>query len=268
MKTLKTNLAVKLAAFFLAIATGAGGFWASLFILSQWDTLWTGTGYYTSNSYYQDVSNRFYQANELAWLLQQKEWSDGSLPYLDQQRMEELQELLSPEQTNFRFAIRRNDTGTLLYTNGDANLPLNEQVHTVERQAVTITMGREAFYPTGQQPKVAVDTREELQFLTSELALEYGVTDPLTVEDEFYIGQQEYSEYASYLPALALLALALDALFAMLLVFLLQLLLFRLRLGHAVGQGPGGHHGQHAQGHQARPQPPAKAMSLHKSSSS
>ena len=71
MKTLKTNLAVKLAAFFLAIATGAGGFWASLFILSQWDTLWTGTGYYTSNSYYQDVSNRFYQANELAWLLQQ-----------------------------------------------------------------------------------------------------------------------------------------------------------------------------------------------------
>ena len=53
-----------------------------------------------------------------------------------------------------------------------------------------------------------------------------------------------------------------------LLVFLLQLLLFRLRLGHAVGQGPGGHHGQHAQGHQARPQPPAKAMSLHKSSSS
>ena len=222
MKTLKTNLAVKLAAFFLAIATGAGGFWASLFILSQWDTLWTGTGYYTSNSYYQDVSNRFYQANELAWLLQQKEWSDGSLPYLDQQRMEELQELLSPEQTNFRFAIRRNDTGTLLYTNGDANLPLNEQVHTVERQAVTITMGREAFYPTGQQPKVAVDTREELQFLTSELALEYGVTDPLTVEDEFYIGQQEYSEYASYLPALALLALALDALFAMLLVFLLR----------------------------------------------
>ena len=41
MKTLKTNLAVKLTAFFLAIATGAGGFWASLFILAQWDTLWT-----------------------------------------------------------------------------------------------------------------------------------------------------------------------------------------------------------------------------------
>ena len=47
--------------------------------------------------------------------------------------------------------------------------------------------------------------------LSSELVLEYGVTDPLTVEDEFWLGQQEYGEYARYLPALGLLALALDA---------------------------------------------------------
>ena len=46
MKALKTNFAVKVIAFLLALATGVGGFWASLFILSQWDTLWTGTGYY------------------------------------------------------------------------------------------------------------------------------------------------------------------------------------------------------------------------------
>ena len=222
MKTLRTNLAVKAVAFLLAMATGVGGFWASLFILAQWDTLWTGTGYYTSNSYYQDLNNRFSQASELAWLLQQKEWSNGSLPYLDQQRLEELQTLLSPEQTNFRFAIRRNDTGTLLYTNGDANLPLIEQVHTVERQAVTISMGRESFSPTEQGPEVAPDTGEELQYLTSELALEYGVTDPLRAEDEFWLGHQDYGEYASYLPALALLALALDVLFAVLLVFLLR----------------------------------------------
>lgn len=80
MKALKTNFAVKVIAFLLALATGVGGFWASLFILSQWDTLWTGTGYYTSNSYYQDLNNRFYQAQELAQLLQQKEWSSGSCP--------------------------------------------------------------------------------------------------------------------------------------------------------------------------------------------
>ena len=222
MKALKTNFAVKVIAFLLALATGVGGFWASLFILSQWDTLWTGTGYYTSNSYYQDLNNRFYQAQELAWLLQQKEWSSGSLPYLDQQRLEELQDLLSPEQTNFRLAVRRNDTGTLLYTNGDANLPLGEQVHTVERQAVTITMSRSLISPAdpGQEPDV--ENSEVPEVLNSELALEYGVTDQLTAEDEFLVGYRDYLEYASYLPALALLALALDILFVVTLTLLLR----------------------------------------------
>ena len=213
---MKTKFAVKLAAFLLALATGAGGFWASLFILSQWDTLWTGTGYYTSNSYYQDLSNRFYQAQELAWLLQQKEWSSGSLPYLDQQRLSDLEALLSPEQTNFRFAVRRNDTGILIYTNGDASLPLSGQVHTVVRDALSLTMG---------------------ESVTSELALEYGVTDPLTVEDEFYIGWQDYGEYASYLPALALLALALDILFVVTLTFLLRSAGWRKDAEHPVRSG-------------------------------
>ena len=222
MKALKTNFAVKVIAFLLALATGVGGFWASLFILSQWDTLWTGTGYYTSNSYYQDLNNRFYQAQELAWLLQQKEWSSGSLPYLDQQRLEELQDLLSPEQTNFRLAVRRNDTGTLLYTNGDANLPLGEQVHAVERQAVTITMSRSLISPAdpGQEPDV--ENSEMPEVLNSELALEYGVTDHLTAEDEFLAGYRDYLEYASYLPTLALLALALDILFVVTLTLLLR----------------------------------------------
>lgn len=223
MKALRTNLAVKLVAFFLAIATGAGGFWASLFILSQWDTLWTGTGYYTSNSYYQDLSNRFDQARELTWLIQYKEWNDGSLPYLDQQRLEELQELLSPEKTNFRFAIRRNDTGVLLYTNADPNQALDSQVHTVVREAVTTTMDRDALSFSGDQdsePTEYADNGDRV--LSSELVLEFGVTDPLTVEDEFYLGRQEYGEYARYLPALALLALALDILFVVLLVFLLR----------------------------------------------
>lgn len=222
MKALKTNFAVKVIAFLLALATGVGGFWASLFILSQWDTLWTGTGYYTSNSYYQDLNNRFYQAQELAWLLQQKEWSSGSLLYLDQRRLEELQGLLSPEQTNFRLAVRRNDTGTLLYTNGDANLPLDEQVHAVERQAVTITMSRDLVFPadSGQEPDV--ENSEEPEVLNSELALEYGVTDHLTAEDEFLAGYRDYLEYASYLPALALLALALDILFVVTLTLLLR----------------------------------------------
>lgn len=41
---------------------------------------------------------------------------------------------------------------------------------------------------------------------TSVLALEYGATDPLTVQDEFWDSYQDYQQYASYLPALAVLA--------------------------------------------------------------
>ncbi|WP_297208817.1 sensor histidine kinase [uncultured Flavonifractor sp.] len=260
INAVRTKPAVRLAALLLAVATGVGGFWASLFILAQWDTLWTGTGYYTSNSYYQDLENRFDQARELAWLLQYKEWKE-SLPYLDQQRLEDLEALLRADQTNFRFAVRRNDTGTLIYTNGDANLPLDTQVHSVEREAVVPTLDQEpdltdyitrtaantpvlhviteeqdlVFTPdnpsgairygyiyNGLENNWEYDPVPDVRVLTSELVLEYGVTDPMKAQDEFLVGYQDYGEYASYLPALALLALALDCLFIAALVLLLR----------------------------------------------
>ena len=70
MKQLACRLAVKVIAFLLALGTGVGGVWASLFILSQWDTLWTGVGYYSSNSCYQYMEIRFHQVSELARLPQ------------------------------------------------------------------------------------------------------------------------------------------------------------------------------------------------------
>ena len=256
MRQFRTRFAAKAAAFLLALVVGTGGFWASLFILSQWDTLWTGSGYYTSNSYYQDRENRFIQARELAYLIQYKEWGGNTLPYLDQQRLEDLQDVLSPANTNFRFAIRRNDTGALIYTNGSTDRVMEEQVYAVEREAVypslntglqddvfldesgqavlQVNLGDQflTFTPDSQagarQYGYTYDPWDEEWYynpdddgrvLTSELVLEYGVTDPLTVEDEFWLGQQEYGEYARYLPALGLLALALDGAAVFLLVF-------------------------------------------------
>ena len=256
MRQFRTRFAAKAAAFLLALVVGTGGFWASLFILSQWDTLWTGSGYYTSNSYYQDRENRFIQARELAYLIQYKEWEGGKLPYLDQQRLESLQDLLSPDSTNFRFAVRRNDTGALIYTNGSAKQVMEEQVYAVEREAVYPSLNtgdRDDIYPDeagqlvlqvnwdGQARTFTPDDQgaarqygytydpwdqewyyseeNDVRVLHSELALEYGVTDPLTVEDEFWLGRQEYGEYARYLPALGLLALALDGVAVFLLVF-------------------------------------------------
>ena len=42
MKRFRTSLAAKTAAVLLALAVGAGGFWSTVFILYQWDTLWLG----------------------------------------------------------------------------------------------------------------------------------------------------------------------------------------------------------------------------------
>ena len=68
----------------------------------------------------------------------------------------------------------------------------------------------------------AYDEMRDSRVTTSVLALEYGATDPLTVQDEFWDSYQDYQQYASYLPALAVLALVLDIAGILLLVFLLR----------------------------------------------
>ena len=262
MKRFRTSLAAKTAAVLLALAVGAGGFWSTVFILYQWDTLWLGSGYYDSNDYYSDLYNRSSQVRELARLLQNQEWN-GALPYLDQRRLDMLEEALSPERTNFRFAIRRNDTGTLVYSNLEGAASLDESVHAVEQEELSLTQngaareqdyvvwnGKEQYYllyialpdAAGTKQLVtpedaglaaqygytfdgyewAYDEMRDSRVTTSVLALEYGATDPLTVQDEFWDSYQDYQQYASYLPALAVLALVLDIAGILLLVFLLR----------------------------------------------
>ena len=247
MKRFRTSLAAKTAAVLLALAVGAGGFWSTVFILYQWDTLWLGSGDYDSNDYYSDLYNRSSQVHELARLLQNQEWN-GALPYLDQRRLDMLEEALSPERTNFRFAIRRNDTGTLVYSNLEGAASLDESVHAVEQEELSLTQngaareqdyvvwnGKEQYYllyialPDAAGTKQLVtpedaglaaqygytfdgytwnyDEQMDSRVTTSVLALEYGATDPLTVQDEFWDSYQDYQQYASYLPALAVLAL-------------------------------------------------------------
>lgn len=53
-----------------------------------------------------------------------------------------------------------------------------------------------------------------------ELALEYGVTDPMRVDDIFMEGYREYGRYAQYMPAVALSAVGLDILAVLAATFL------------------------------------------------
>nr|WP_317324850.1 HAMP domain-containing sensor histidine kinase [uncultured Flavonifractor sp.] len=257
MKWIRSNFVLKLAAFLLALVVGTGGFWASTFILYQWDTLWLSSGYYDSVDYHADLYNRLNQLQEMARLLQVKEW-DGSLPYLDQRRLDTLEESLSPERTNFRYTIRRNEGGTLISSNLEGAATLDGSVHTVEQSEMSVGNdspteadymvwnGEERYYlvyvtlPDGtKQLFTPENANEAYQYgytfngiewdydsdLDSRvnramLALEYGVTDPLTVQDEFWTGSQDYFQYASYLPALAVLALVLDLVGVLLVIFL------------------------------------------------
>lgn len=257
-KQLRTNPVLKAVAVILLLVLAAGGFWASLFTLYKWDDIWTGAGYYDSNNYYANLYNRLGQVQELARLTQEKAW-DGGLSYLDQQRLENLKEMLAPEKTNFRFQLLDNATGKLVYGNLKG-WPMGESVYRVHTDAMGFTRnggerredymswdGEQEYYllhlvlPDGstkvctpEETQLAAqygwffdggysweyDSSRDSRVVSVEFAVEYGVTNPTTVEDEFTQGAQEYLEYAQYLPAIALLALVLDAAAVLLFVFL------------------------------------------------
>ena len=261
MKKWTTGRAARVIAVVLFLALGAGGFWATLFTGSQWDTLWLGSTYYDSSDCWDDLSNRVLQARELARLLQAREW-DGPLPYLDQRRLELLEEALSAEQTNFRFTLRRSDTGTRIYSNLEGTALLEDAVHTVNESNFSVTRNGFAadndytiwdsergyyllnvvlsdgavqrFFPENAAQAAAYgytydgvddwsyDAANDSRVTLSELVLEYGVAEPLTALDEFWDGYQDYQSYARYLPLVAVAALVLDGLSAALLVFLLR----------------------------------------------
>ena len=259
MKQLGTRLAVKVLAFLLALGTGVGGVWASLFILSQWDTLWTGVGYYSSNSCFQNMSIWYNQVAELARLLQYQDW-DAKLSYLDEQRLSDLEYKLDNSRTNFRFSIRRNDTGALIYTNLEDGAAMEGSVHTVYRDSISLTYndgterrgdyfvwnGEKQFYllyavlDDGSEQLITpndaalaakygytfngnswdYDQSKDTRLLYVELAVEYGVDPTLPVHDDFYEGAADFTEYARYLPAMAVLTVVLDLSCVLLCAFL------------------------------------------------
>ena len=259
MGKLGKRLAVKVIAFFLALGTGVGGFWATLFILSQWDTLWTGVGYYSSNSCNQYMDARLTQVEELGRLLQYQAW-EAPLSYLDQQRLSELEQALDSERTNFCFTIRRNDSGALIYSNLADGRTVEGSVHTVLRNSIPVTYNdgnerrKDYFVWNGEKQfyllyVVLDDGSEQLltpndaalaaqygytfngnswdynqaqdsRLLYMELAIEYGVAYPLSVRDEFWDSAQDFSEYARYLPSLAVLTVVLDVSCVLACVFL------------------------------------------------
>lgn len=260
MKNLRTSPAAKTAAVLLTLVVITGGFWASFFTLSQWDDLWYGNGYYDSNNCYANMYSRYRQAEQLLTLNQQEVWS-GSLTYLEQQRLSDLTEALRAENTNFRFRVVNNTTGTLVYDNLTSDTELELAVHQIQRDSLELSEcsydnahvswdgetdgsqlhldlkdGERRIFNSERDADLEAASRYGWTFVIdggwtydpsqdaeghyTVLAVEYGVADPIVVQDEFYEGLQDYNQFAQYLPTVAVLALVLDAASVFVLVFL------------------------------------------------
>ena len=116
-KQLRTNPAIKVLAVILVLITMAGGFWATIFTLSQWDDIWTGGDYFNSSGYSHRLYDRTMQVQNLVTLMQDRQWDSGKLSYTNQRWLEQLQQNLTEENTNFRVRVLDNETGELVYTN-------------------------------------------------------------------------------------------------------------------------------------------------------
>ncbi len=261
MKNLRTSPAAKTVAVLLALVVITGGFWASFFTLSQWDDLWYGNGYYDSNNCYVNMYSRYRQAEQLLTQNQQEVWN-GSLTYLEQQRLSELTETLRAENTNFRFQAVDNTTGTLVYSNLTPGTELEQAVHEILWDSLELSepsydsadVSWDGETADGAQLRLNLKSGERLIFHSESdadreaagqygwtfsfdggwayepaqdtrghyaaLAVGFGVTNPISVQDEFYEGLQDYNQFAQYLPTVAVLALVLDIAAVLVLVFL------------------------------------------------
>lgn len=119
------------ALFLACIVVTSAAYWCSLVTLERWDTLWFGGYYIGSDSVYEAMAGYQQQAEQIRDLLQQKRWGE-SLSYADQQRLDTLEQGISPEQTNYRVEIH-NQEGQLLYS----NLPDGESMSSVSAVRLT-----------------------------------------------------------------------------------------------------------------------------------
>lgn len=140
-KQLRTSPAARAAATVLALLLGAGGFWASMFTLSQWDNIWMDADYFDSDQCYSTLYDYCGRVRQIAALTQESRW-DNELSYLDQQQLKGVQDSLTAENTNFRVRLLDNNTGELLYSNlsGDTSKDaLEEAVHQVLYRSISLT---------------------------------------------------------------------------------------------------------------------------------
>ena len=236
----------RLCAAALCVVCGALAFWSSLLLLSRWDDLWSAGDFYQSGSLWSAMSTYRATVYDYAELNLAQTWGE-ELDYLHRLQLQQLEENLSAEHTNYRFRLRTED-GTLLYSNLDEG----ENFSTLSGQetgSFLVTRGgelqeqdlqswegdnyllqvwtgevyvecsplRSADVATAQtygytlpedpEERWYYNAGQDSRVHTANLVLESAVTDPLTVDDGIRSAWEDYNDIQDILTPLTLVCL-------------------------------------------------------------
>ena len=154
------------------------GVWGCV-LFGLWEVNWGRNDQFYEGAFYWETVNEYTDLVKEAFRLK-TEADEGSLSNYERTRLNELEEKLKAENTNYRFSIYNNADGELLYGNaGDI-----EQWETDVFNVYTNNQPYLGYYATDW----------------AAAKIEYGVTWPLAAEDDFMDAAEMHRMVDSYMP--------------------------------------------------------------------
>jgi len=199
---------VKAVAVLLSIVCGVVSAFGWIYCGVHWDTLFDIGDYTYSSDWHQALYESYhflerrldYEWSKLRW---------GKLSYLEEQSYQAALSALDPEATNFRYTVRDNATGELLFSsNGEDSLAQAVDHSTLLRQYtardgvnVEYDHDRELYIWTDEHDTVLGESEDQAQppqgvldLPSVQWAVEYGVDSSFTVQDGFYEARTGYAK--------------------------------------------------------------------------
>lgn len=238
----RTSPVARVGAFLLCLVMVSVSFWTGLVTVANWDDIWLGGNYYQSptaeGATYYDQS----QIQSLLELKQMEIWQ-GPLSYSETERMKNLEAAYSPDKTNFRFQVHDNLSGDPILSNLDKKT-LDEAVGRQYARQIQISYGddfhdqddrnieepgsKEVYTGDGYvfcNPQDFPNTYNQYGWYSDgelwqgyssdydtrihyrDVVLEYGIANPMTVDDAYVDSMESFGKMQTYLPTVAAAAL-------------------------------------------------------------
>lgn len=184
---------VKAIAVVLFIACGVGACFSWIYCAIYWNDLFGAADYTSSPAYVQAMNNQYGRLMELC-RYEESLRAGKTLSYLQEQDYQTCRSELSSDATNFRYIVRDNATGEILFSSmGETSMDNVSEVHLASRD-----WGEQWFYTEYDSGDgmyhyydaygdlIHISASPDDDFLTpTDLAIEFGVDKNLPVSDGF-----------------------------------------------------------------------------------